>query len=161
MLAVAWGQAVILQRHLESDAANLLAPTASEDDDKPPPDDLLQIALQHRDVGVVRVARIFKAVKILRLNKLCRLYSLAHHTGFLLQQTRHPGVVHTATQRRLSNKSYAAAARLSVACMPRLCHAYATHTLRLCHAYITPMPRLCHACITPAVAHTRRAMTPP
>jgi hypothetical protein len=29
MLAVAWGQAVILQRHLESDAANLLAPTAS------------------------------------------------------------------------------------------------------------------------------------
>ena len=45
------GQAVILQRHLESDAANLLAPSASPskgEPDKPPPDDLLQIALQHK-----------------------------------------------------------------------------------------------------------------
>ena len=61
MLAVAWGQAVILQRHLESDAANLLAPTASEDDDKPPPDDLLQIALQHKDVNVVQTLLDFSA----------------------------------------------------------------------------------------------------
>ena len=61
MLAVAWGQAVILQRHLESDAANLLAPTASGDDDKPPPDDLLQIALQHKDVNVVQTLLDFTA----------------------------------------------------------------------------------------------------
>ena len=27
MLAVAWGESVILQRHLESDAANLLTPS--------------------------------------------------------------------------------------------------------------------------------------
>ena len=61
MLAVAWGQAVILQRHLESDAANLLAPTQTVDDDKPPPDDLLQIALQHKDVNVVQTLLDFTA----------------------------------------------------------------------------------------------------
>ena len=60
-----------------------------------------------------------------RLNKLCRLYSLAHHTGFLLQQTRHPGVVHTATQRRLSNTLTNPMPRPRAS--PWLaCHAYAT-----------------------------------
>ena len=58
MLAVAWGESVILQRHLESDAANLLAHTVGKptdfNPDARPPDDLLQIALQRGDVGVVR-----------------------------------------------------------------------------------------------------------
>ena len=49
------------QLEAESDAANLLAPTASEDDDKPPPDDLLQIALQHKDVNVVQTLLDFSA----------------------------------------------------------------------------------------------------
>ena len=33
MLAVAWGESVILQRHLESDAANLLAPSVGKPTD--------------------------------------------------------------------------------------------------------------------------------
>ena len=51
MLAVAWGEAVILQRHLESNAVKLLTPESKPgaDDDA----DLLQIALQRQDVDVV------------------------------------------------------------------------------------------------------------
>ena len=36
MLAVAWGESVILQRHLESDAANLLAPSVGKPTDATP-----------------------------------------------------------------------------------------------------------------------------
>ena len=53
MLAVAWGETVILQQHLEKNAANLLTPSTiqpseGDADAKPPPDDLLQIALQRK-----------------------------------------------------------------------------------------------------------------
>ena len=67
MLAVAWGEPVILQRHLENDRDHLLEPENKPDDEKggkdgaPQRQDLLQIALQRQDVEVVRTLLNFDA----------------------------------------------------------------------------------------------------
>ena len=68
MLAVAWGEPVILQRHLANDRDHLLEPENKPDDDVleggkevPQRQDLLQIALQRQDVEVVRTLLNFDA----------------------------------------------------------------------------------------------------
>jgi hypothetical protein len=64
MLAVAWGDAVILQRLLENAAESLLDTVAKKGQaatEGKRADDLLQIALQHCDVEVVRTLLGFKA----------------------------------------------------------------------------------------------------